>query len=147
MPETIPQQRPTPIGANPPAPAWHPPPAPQDSPPVAVGAAPVPGSGNGANAVTPELAAEFADCADAWEDAFFLDMREMFSDPDYLRIIEMGPAVTPLILQRLQAHPNWWFPALVKLTGVDPTHGQTYGKLLETTAIWLKWAKEQQIIA
>ena len=139
MPETIPQQRPVPIGANPPAPALHPQPDPHDWQPAAV----VPGNG----AVTPELAAEFADCAEAWETAFFLDMVEMFSDPDYLRIIEMGPAVTPLILQRLQARPCWWFPALIKLTGVDPTHGQTYGKLLETREIWLNWAKEQKIIA
>ena len=145
MPETIPQQRPIPIGANPPVPARHPPPAPQDLPPVAVAVVPVPG--NGANPVTPELAAEFADCADAWEDAFFLDMEEMLNDPDYLRIIEMGPAVTPLILQRLQARPNWWFLALYMLTGVDPTRGKTRGKLLETTEIWLNWAKEQQIIA
>ena len=145
MAETIPQQPPVRIGANPPASALHPPPAPQDWSPVTV--ATVPGNGSSANAVTPELAAEFADCADAWEDAFFLSMREMLADPDYLRIIEMGPAVTPLILQRLQARPNWWFPALATLTGVDPTHGKTRGKLLETTEIWLNWAKEQQIIA
>ena len=139
MPETIPQQRAIPIGANSPAPALHPQPDPHDGPPAAA----VPGNG----AVTPELAAEFADCAEAWENAFFLNMREMFSDPDYLRIIEMGPAVTPLILQRLQARPCWWFPALYVLTGVDPTEGKTYGKLLETREIWLNWAKEQKIIA
>lgn len=98
-------------------------------------------------AATPELAAEFAACAEAWENAAFLDHEEMFADPDYLRIIEMGPAVTPLILQRLQARPNWWFPALAMLTGVDPTNGKTRGKMLETTAIWLKWAQEQKIIA
>lgn len=138
MPETIQQQRPVPIGANPPAPALHPQPNPHDWQPAAA----VPGNG----AVTPELAAEFADCADAWEDAFFLSMREMLADPDYLRIIEMGPAVTPLILQRLQARPNWWFLALYLLTGVDPTEGKTPGKLLETTEIWLNWAKEQKII-
>ena len=139
MPEAIPQQRSIPIGANPSAPALHPQPNPHDWQPA------VASPGNGA--VTPELADEFAECADAWENAFFLDMAEMFSDPDYLRIIEMGPAVTPLILERLQARPHWWFPALIVLTGVDPTEGKTYGKLMKTREIWLKWAKEQQIIA
>ena len=98
-------------------------------------------------AATSELADEFAACAEAWENAAFLDMEEMFADPDYRRIIEMGPAVTPLILQRLQARPNWWFPALSILTGVDPTNGKTLGKLMETTEIWLKWAQEQKILA
>ena len=98
-------------------------------------------------AATPELADEFAACAAAWENAAFLDHEEMFADPDYLRIIEMGPAVTPLILQRLQARPSWWFPALTILTGIDPTAGKTPGKLAETTQIWLQWAQEQKIIA
>ena len=90
-----------------------------------------------------KLAEEFAYHASAWEDAFFLTMQEMFADEDYQRIIEMGPQVVPLILQRLQARPNWWFPALIRLPGVDLMAGQARGNLAEETKAWLEWAEQQ----
>ena len=90
--------------------------------------------------------AEFESLASSWENAAFLTMADMFADEDYQRIIEMGPQVVPLILQRLQDKPHWWFPALIRLTGVDPTAGQTRGKLAETTKIWLEWAREQNLL-
>lgn len=94
-----------------------------------------------------QLATEFDCHATAWEGAAFLTMAEMFADEDYQRIIEMGPQVVPLILQRLRTHPNWWFPALIELTGVDLTAGQSKGKLLEETRLWLLWAEKQGYLA
>ena len=90
-----------------------------------------------------EFVDEFNYHADAWEYAVFLTMEEMFADEDYQHIIEMGPQVVPLILRRLQAQPNWWSPALIKLTGIDPTAGQARGRLAVETEAWLKWAEQQ----
>lgn len=90
-----------------------------------------------------ELTDAFNYHADAWEDAAFLTMEEMFADEDYQRIIEMGPQVVPLILRRLQAQPRWWSPALIKLTGVDPTAGQARGRLAVERKAWLEWAEQQ----
>ena len=90
-----------------------------------------------------EFVAEFNYHADAWEGAVFLTMEEMFADEDYQRIIEMGPQAVPLILRRLQAQPHWWSPALIRLTGVDPTAGQSRGRLAVETKAWLGWAEQQ----
>ena len=90
-----------------------------------------------------ELADSFNYHADAWEDAAFLTMEEMFADEDYRRIVEMGPQVVPLILRRMQARPNWWSPALTRLTGADPTKGQARGRLGVETKAWLEWAEQQ----
>ena len=90
-----------------------------------------------------EFINEFNYHADAWEGAAFLTMEEMFADEDYQRIIEMGPQAVPLILRRLQARPKWWSPALIRLTGVDPTAGQARGRLAVETKAWLEWAEQQ----
>ncbi len=94
-----------------------------------------------------EFCNEFDAHAEAWESAAFLTMDEMFADEDYQQIIEMGPAVVPLILRRLQDKPNWWSPALIRLTGVDPTAGQTCGSLAAETKAWLEWAQQQGHLA
>ena len=94
-----------------------------------------------------EFVDEFNYHADAWENALFLTMADMFADEDYQHIIEMGPQVVPLILRRLQARPHWWSPALIRLTGVDPTAGQARGRLAVETKAWLKWAEQQGYLA
>ena len=58
----------------------------------------------------------------------------------------MGPPVVPLILRRLRDKHNWWSPALIRLTGVDPTAGQTRGSLAAETKLWLEWAREQNFL-
>lgn len=90
-----------------------------------------------------EFVAKFHRHAAAWEGTMFLFLSEMFKDEDYLAIIDMGPAVVPLILRRLEAKPHWWMPALIRLTGVDPTERRHLGKLMEERKIWLEWGKQQ----
>ena len=90
-----------------------------------------------------EFVAKFERHAAAWEGAMFLFLSEMFQDEDYLAIIEMGPAVVPLILRRLEAKPHWWMPALIRLTGVDPTERRHLGRLMEERKVWLDWGKQQ----
>ena len=90
-----------------------------------------------------EFVAKFHRHAAAWEGAMFLFLSEMFKDEDYLAIIDMGPAVVPLILRRLEAKPHWWMPALIRLTGVDPTERRHLGDLMEERKVWLDWGKQQ----
>ena len=90
-----------------------------------------------------EFVAKFDRHAAAWEGAMFLFLSEMFQDEDYLAIIDMGPAVVPLILRRLEAKPHWWMPALIRLTGVDPTERRHLGRLMEERKVWLDWGKQQ----
>ena len=93
-----------------------------------------------------EFVAKFDRHAAAWEGAMFLFLSEMFQDEDYLAIIEMGPAAVPLILRRLEAKPHWWMPALMRLTGEDPTEGRYLGDLMKMRAVWLEWARKQNLL-
>ena len=104
------------------------------------------GAGDGDSVAWAEFVAKFERHAAAWEGAMFLFLSEMFQDEDYLAIIEMGPAVVPLILRRLEAKPHWWMPALMRLTGEDPTEGQYLGDLMKMRAVWLEWARKQNLL-
>ena len=100
-------------------------------------------AGDGEGLAWEEFVAKFDRHAAAWEGAMFLFLSEMFQDEDYQAIIEMGPAVVPLILRRLEAKPHWWMPALIRLTGVDPSERRHLGDLMEERRVWLEWGKQQ----
>ena len=93
-----------------------------------------------------EFVAKFHRHAAAWEGAMFLFLSEMFKDEDYLAIIDMGPAVVPLILRRLEAKPHWWMSALMRLTGEDPTEGQYRGELMKMREVWLEWGRKRNLL-
>ena len=104
-------------------------------------------AGDGADEGWEEFVAKFHRHAAAWEGAMFLFLSEMFKDEDYLAIIDMGPAVVPLILRRLEAKPHWWMPALMRLTGEDPTEGQYRGELMKMREVWLEWARKRNLLS
>ncbi len=62
--------------------------------------------------------------------------------PAYQEIIDLGPAVIPLLLQELEREPDHWFRALHVLTGADPTLESSKGKIREMAAAWLHWARD-----
>lgn len=70
----------------------------------------------------------------------------MSLNPAYMRIINMGECVIPLILKELQAQPDHWFLALNLLTGINPIPKQSHGKIKEMTEAWLKWGQKQGYI-
>lgn len=54
----------------------------------------------------------------------------------------MGPVVIPLILNTLKNNPDFWFPALVELTGANPVHFEDRGQMAKMSKSWLKWGRE-----
>lgn len=62
--------------------------------------------------------------------------------PAYQRIIGLGKAVIPVILNELKDHPGEWFWALRALTGEDPTTSAMQGKKDKMAKAWLDWGKE-----
>lgn len=63
--------------------------------------------------------------------------------PAYRQIIQMGPDVVPLLLRELEREPDHWFRALHALTGADPAHASSSGKLREMAEAWLRWGRAQ----
>jgi hypothetical protein len=56
----------------------------------------------------------------------------------YQQLIGMGPAILPLIFTRLENHDEYWFWALVSITGEDPA-AETES-FEEAKQAWLAWA-------
>jgi len=69
----------------------------------------------------------------------------IFTNTAYQQIIGMGEEVVPLILEELQAKPDYWFWALKAITGVssDPGPKSHRGRLALMAQDWLDWAEHQ----
>jgi len=70
---------------------------------------------------------------------------EMALHPAYQRIIGMGPAVLPWILEELGAEPDYWFWALKAIAGHDPVHPSERGKMANMTQSWLEWGRKHSL--
>ena len=70
-------------------------------------------------------------------------IKDLVMNPAYQRIIGMGEPVVPLILAEMERVPDHWSWALASITGEDPVPQSVRGRLDETTAAWLHWAREK----
>jgi hypothetical protein len=67
----------------------------------------------------------------------------MAAHPAYQEIIQMGPAVVPLILADLARQPDHWFSALKAITGANPSiNPADRGRIDKLAEAWLRWGKE-----
>lgn len=75
------------------------------------------------------------------ETFFHSSMSKKTHHPDYQRIIGMGPAVVPLLLRWLSHEPDFWFDALVAITGEQPVPIQHAGDVEAMACDWLEWGR------
>ncbi len=89
---------------------------------------------------TTKLAAVFSKLAHQWrrETSLSSFMETMAMHPAYQRIIGMGPAALPLILQEMTRKPDHWFWALAAITGENPVPPEDAGNLSKMTEDWLQ---------
>lgn len=66
--------------------------------------------------------------------------------PEYQRIIGMGPAALPLILDSLRREPEHWYWALEAITGENPVPPEDRGDIQKTADLWVAWGREQGLI-
>ena len=91
----------------------------------------------------PSLAEQFRIMAEQWEreTAALSSVTEIAIHPAYQRIIGLGPDAVPLILAELRRRPNHWFWALRALTGADPAHQESRGRVHRMAEAWLSWGR------
>ena len=91
---------------------------------------------------------EFEHLADEWARDTLYESRidRMVLHPAYQQIIGMGKAAVPLILQRLSAKPDHWFPALQAITGENPVPPDDMGNIGAMSKQWLRWGRQRGII-
>jgi hypothetical protein len=91
----------------------------------------------------PPLEIEFLECVLRWkiETLFESSPYRMASHPAYRRIIAMGWPVVPSILMLLRSEPDFWFEALVAISGEQPVPLEHAGDLDAMTKDWLEWGR------
>ena len=111
---------------------------------------------NRLNALVQGPAAEAADdpieafraLADRWrrETGMYSSISKKIQHPAYQKIIAMGDAAVPLILQELRTRPAHWFSALKTITNASPAGEKDASNVKQTTAAWLSWGKKLGLI-
>lgn len=83
----------------------------------------------------------FHSLAASWrqETAVYSDPERIAMNPSYQKIIGLGPAVIPLILQDLKIEPDHWFWALRAVTREDPVLSEHVGDINLMASDWLSW--------
>jgi len=66
----------------------------------------------------------------------------MAAHQDYQRIIGLGWRAVPLILCLLAREADFWFEALVAITGEQPVPPQHAGNIEAMRQDWLQWGRE-----
>ena len=62
--------------------------------------------------------------------------------PSYQEIIGMGKEILPLLIQKLDETPIFWFLALEAITGINPVPKSHRGYVPKMVKDWKKWANE-----
>jgi len=92
------------------------------------------------------LRSEFADLAEQWrrDTQHLSHISKKVAHPAYLRIIGMGEAVVPLLLEALRDRPAYWFAALKSTANVDPV--PVGANPSEAREAWLTWGTTKGLI-
>ena len=90
-----------------------------------------------------DVRALFIELSERWKAATLCEssISAITTHPDYQKIIGLGNAAIPLILQDLIHGPNHWFAALRAITRQDPTGSEEAGDMKALTQAWLRWGR------
>jgi hypothetical protein len=93
------------------------------------------------------LRVEFDALSKKWqrETRHLPQIAKAIAHPSYLRIIGMGEAAVPLLLEALRDRPAPWFTALRAITNIEPARlGDNPAQAREA---WLAWGVEEGLLA
>jgi hypothetical protein len=68
---------------------------------------------------------------------------KIVSHPAYKKIIEMGEKALPLILNELKKETDYWFNALIMISGDNPVPYNDAGYMDRMKEHWLEWGKKK----
>jgi hypothetical protein len=90
------------------------------------------------------LELQFLVLAAQWKQANLFESSpwRMAAHPAYQRIIGMGRRAVPLILRQLAREADFWFEALVAITGEQPVPLEHAGNMEAMRQDWLEWGRE-----
>src|SRR6266851_3711911 len=94
------------------------------------------------------LEERFLHLAADWSEstAHISSINDLTSHPSYLKIIQLGWDVVPLLLGDLQKNQRFWFPALNAITKLRPFDPSDAGNGRRMTEAWIQWGKRKGLI-
>jgi len=97
---------------------------------------------------TVEVAKYFRGLANEWrrDTGHMSLMSQRVNHPAYKRILRMGNAAVPLILEELQRRPGHWFHALITLADDNPVPPDFNGTVEDAAALWIAWGQDNNLI-
>ena len=92
----------------------------------------------------PDLHESFQKLAAEWKEKslHLSNTAQMAMLKSYQRIIGLGMAAVPLILEELRRQPDQWFWALEAITGENPVPPTAAGKVRLMAEAWIDWGKQ-----
>ena len=96
--------------------------------------------------VDEELRSQFGRLSRQWheETDFLSSPSDIVLNFNYQRIIGIGPAALPLIIEELRVRGGRWFWALRAITGIDPTDTADQGNATKMKGAWLRWWEQTE---
>jgi hypothetical protein len=96
-----------------------------------------------------DLRERFQRLASEWksQSRYLSNTAQMAMLKPYQRIIGMGLAAVPLILEELEREPNQWFWALEAITDANPVPPEDAGRVRRMAQAWIDWGKQNGFIA
>lgn len=94
------------------------------------------------------LEKSFQRLAEKWSDdtQFTSSLTAVTSHPAYNEIIKMGKPALPLILKELNSKGGYWFAALKRISGEDPTSPDSAGYYDKQREEWLAWGQKHHYL-
>jgi hypothetical protein len=72
---------------------------------------------------------------------------KIMNHPAFQEIIQLGSPVVPFMLRDMTERPRLWVWALAKITGVNPVPAEEAGNITAMSAAWLRWGRENGLLA
>lgn len=87
---------------------------------------------------------EFLKLSNQWkeETKILSDSNKIYSNKNYIDIINIGPKAIPFILKDWENSNAHWFHALYKITGENPIQPENNGNILKMKEDWIKYIKQ-----
>jgi hypothetical protein len=95
-----------------------------------------------------ELTTAFRQLVSAWKEksGYLSNTVQMSVISEYQRIIGLGPAALPLILEELRRETDHWFWALEAISGEDPIPPEDRGYVQKMADAWIAWGRREGLI-
>ena len=93
----------------------------------------------------PELTGRFQALADQWQEetGMFSLHYQAARHPAYQKILDLGPAIIPLILEYMTNHGGHWEQILITLSSENPMRPEEAGKVAKNRQRWLEWGRQK----